>query len=148
MAGAFAAAALALGVSVVAGSPASAAGSGDACPAGRVCLYFNSNGGGARADLARSDGALNNELFTDGPAGRNGWGVVVGNNAASVRNRTSDVIVVYAGQGCTGNWSRIPAGGQVYNLADGYWNMQNRVSSIWIYGTNNDSCVNIDQSWA
>ena len=74
---------------VLAGAPAAnASGTGTACPSARVCFYFNSDFQGARADYANSDATMGNELFTDGPAGRNGWGVQVNNNAASLINNT------------------------------------------------------------
>ena len=84
---------LAVAGSLFAGVPAaSAAGTGTACPTDRFCLYFNSDFGGARADYAQSDAGLGNELFTDGPQGRSGWGVQVNNNAASAINHTERML--------------------------------------------------------
>ncbi|WP_028278429.1 peptidase inhibitor family I36 protein [Arthrobacter sp. H5] len=127
---------------MLAGAPgANASGTGTACPINRVCLYFNSNFEGARADFAYSDAGLGNELFTDGPAGANGWGVQVNNNAASLINRTGSGANIYDGRDCTGEaWATY--GGERLNLAS--IGMKNRVSSIQIDG----DCINRDQSWA
>lgn len=128
--------------SLLAGAPAAnASGTGNACPANRVCLYFNSNFEGARADFAYSDASLSNELFTDGPAGANGWGVQVNNNAASLINNTPSGANIYDGPNCTGEaWATY--GGERVNLAS--MGMKNRVTSIHIEG----ACINRDQSWA
>lgn len=142
-------AALLLAGGVVASQSASASGTGSTCPSGRLCLYFNSDLGGARADLAKTDGALNNELFSDGPVGANGWNVVVGNNAASVWNRTGvNDVILFDQQNCTASSS---SGGLMY-LAAGESanleraNLKNKVSSLWIPGSGNSGCVNVDQS--
>jgi hypothetical protein len=134
---------LALAGSLLAGVPvANASGTGTACPTNRLCLYFNSNFEGARADFAYSDAGLGNELFTDGPAYANGWGVQVNNNAASLINNTGTGANIYDGPNCTGEgWAT--HGGQRLNLAE--YGMKNRVSSIYIAGT---GCINRDQSWA
>lgn len=65
-----------------------------------MCFYFNSDFQGARADYAYSDAGLGNELFTDGRAGRNRWGVQVSNNAASVINNTGKQLYWYKDANC------------------------------------------------
>lgn len=138
---------LALGAGAfLTGAPAaSASGSGTACPSGRVCFYFNSDFQGARADYAYSDAGMGNELFTDGPAGRNGWGVQVNNNAASVINNTGHPVVLHRDANCdyTSIVEAVPNGGRA-NLS--VWNAQNDVSSILI--GNGSDCISRDQSWA
>jgi len=121
---------------------ASASGSATACPTNRLCFYFNSSFGGARADFTYSDSGLGNELFTDGPSGRSGWGVVVNNNAASVKNRTGEWVTMYDNSGCTtgGGWAAI-APGTNFNLVD--LGLKNQVSSIYVPGS---GCVSRDQS--
>ncbi|MFJ6376313.1 peptidase inhibitor family I36 protein [Pseudarthrobacter oxydans] len=141
---------LALGASAfLAGAPAAnASGSGTACPSGRVCFYFNSDFQGARADYAYSDAGMGNELFTDGPAGRNGWGVQVNNNAASVINNSGHTLYLYTEPNCdvrsmVGGGGLFP--GTRYNLAA--FNAKNDISSIQIAGVGSD-CISRDQSWA
>lgn len=129
--------------SLLAGAPANAAGTGTTCPVNRLCLYFNSDYQGARADFAYSDAGLNNEFFTDGPAYRNGWGVPVNNNAASVKNRTGSMVYLFDGAGCEGTaWTVYP--GEDYNLSSR--GLQNTVSSLLIEGMG--ACVYRDQGWA
>lgn len=143
MAGAGAALLLTAAGLVAAAPTSQAAGSGTTCPSSRLCFYFNSNLGGARADFAYSDAGLDNELFTDGPYGRNGWGVVVGNNAASVRNNSGRWVTLFEGRNCDWNtkWAGINGGGYSFNLAE--FDLQNRVSSFLMDGS---ACVNRDQS--
>lgn len=130
--------------SLLASAPAaSASGSGTACPTNRLCFYFNSDFGGARADFANSDAGLGNELFTDGPTGRNGWGVQVNNNAASVINHTGEYVVVYDAAGCQG-WGSYVYPGERLNLS--VLGLKNQVSSIQIAGTGD--CISRDQTWA
>lgn len=135
---------LALGAGAfLTGAPAAnASGSGTACPSGRVCFYFNSDFQGARADYANSDAGMGNELFTDGPAGRNGWGVQVNNNAASLINNTYGYITIYDSPGCVGYAWNI-------NMLEGLslGEMKNRVSSIYI-SDGGGACISRDQSWA
>ena len=128
---------------ILAGAPAAgASGTGTACPSGRVCFYFNSDFQGARADYANSDATMGNELFTDGPVGRNGWGVQVNNNAASLVNNTYAYITIYDNPGCEGYaWYIQP--GERLNLGA----MKNRVSSIHV-AYNGGACLDRDQSWA
>ncbi|GGI83816.1 peptidase inhibitor family I36 protein [Pseudarthrobacter scleromae] len=139
-----AAAVLALGASTfLAGAPAAnASGTGTACPSARVCFYFNSDFQGARADYANSDATMGNELFTDGPVGRNGWGVQVNNNAASLINNTYAYITIYDSPGCEGYAWYIQPGDRL-NLGT----MKNRVSSIYV-AYNGGACLDRDQSWA
>ena len=120
---------------------ASAAGSGTECPTNRLCLYFNSNWQGARADFQYGDAGLENELFTDGPYGRNGWAVVVGNNAASVWNRTGKGVTLYDGRDCNWDTKWVSLGPAKVNLSE--FSLQNRVSSIRVDGSR---CINRDQS--
>jgi hypothetical protein len=144
--------ALVASVGIGAAQGAGASGSGSTCPSDRLCLYFNSGLGGARADLSRTDGALNNELFSDGPAGANGWNVVVGNNAASVWNRTGrDDVILFDRTGCQFGdpGQQVWLGrGESTNLDRTGLNLKNRVSSVLIPGSGNSGCVNIDQSAA
>lgn len=141
---------LALGaVAFLAGAPAaSASGSGTECPSGRVCFYFNSDFQGARADYVYSDAGMGNELFTDGPAGRSGWGVQVNNNAASVINNSGHTLYLYRDANCA-YYSGVGGGGLFpgtrYNLS--IWNAKNDISSIQIAGVGSD-CISRDQSWA
>ncbi|WP_035753764.1 peptidase inhibitor family I36 protein [Arthrobacter nitrophenolicus] len=141
---------LALGAGAfLAGAPAAnASGSGTACPSGRVCFHFNSDFQGARADYAYSDAGMSNELFTDGPAGRNGWGVQVNNNAASVINNSGHTLYLYTEANCNA-WSMVGGGGLFpgtrYNLSA--FNAKNDISSIQIAGVGSD-CISRDQSWA
>ena len=142
-----AAAVLALGASaLLAGAPAAnASGAGTACPSGRVCFYFNSDYQGARADYAYSDAGLGNELFTDGPSGRNGWGVQVNNNAASMINNSGHTVYLYTEAGCA-YWSGVGGGlvpGTRLNLSD--IGAKNNISSIIVAGS---ECISRDQSWA
>ena len=139
--GALAALSLAGGLAVAAPAAPAEASTASTCPAGRLCLYFNSNHQGARADLELTDYALNNELFSDGPAYRNGWNVLVGNNAASVWNRTGAVAYLYDGRGCTGAYVRLLPGAKV-NLGT----LKNRVSSINLFSDSLLCNVNRDQS--
>lgn len=128
---------------ILAGAPAAgASGTGTACPSGRVCFYFNSNFQGARADYANSDAGMGNELFTDGPAGRNGWGVQVNNNAASLINNTWAYITIYDSPDCVGYAWNINSQERL-NLGE----MKNRVSSIYVH-YNGGACISRDQSWA
>ena len=119
---------------------ARASGSGTACPTNRLCFYFNSSSVGL-ADFTYSDSGLGNEPFTDGPSGRSGWGVVVNNNAASVKNRTGEWVTMYDNSGCTtgGGWAAI-APGTNFNLVD--LGLKNQVSSIYVPGS---GCVSRDQ---
>lgn len=135
---------LALGAGAfLAGAPAAnASGSGTACPSGRACFYFNSDFQGARADYANSDAGMGNELFTDGPAGRNGWGVQVNNNSASLINNTHAYITIYDSPDCVGYAWYIQPGDRL-NLGE----MKNRVSSIYV-AYNGGACISRDQSWA
>lgn len=133
----------ALGVSLVATAPvANAAGTQDYCPADRVCLWFNSNYGGARADFQVSDANLSNELFNDGPAGASGWLVQVEDNAASFHNRSGNTVVFFNFRNCDvdGAYRVVQAGGKD-NFGDP---LKNRVSSFII--SNEGLCVNVDQS--
>ena len=104
--------------------------------------YFNSDFGGARADYANSDAGLGNELFTDGPQGRSGWGVQVNNNAASAINHTGKLVAVYYNSECSGTGFIIYPG-ERWNLAD--FGMKNQVSSLQVAGSD---CIYRDQSWA
>lgn len=129
------------GLAVAAGLAASAAPASAAyaeCPANRFCLWFNSDFQGARADLADSDGNLADELFNDGPSGRNGWNVQVENNAASVANRTGQGAYVYDGRNCTGAEAFV-AGNSGRTLGA----LKNRVSSVWVVAGPNVACNNI-----
>jgi hypothetical protein len=141
---------LALGArAFLAGAPAAnASGTGTACPSERVCFYFNSDFQGARADYAYSDAGLGNELFTDGPAGRNGWGVQVNNNAASVINNTGKHLYWYKDANCDyrGGSGVLPPGSRV-NLST--INAKNDISSIFLWGSDGGAeCIHRDQSWA
>jgi hypothetical protein len=134
---------LGLGLSLAGAVPtATASGTQDYCPADRVCLWFNSDYAGARADLRVSDANLSNELFNDGPVGANGWLVQVENNSASIRNRSGNGIYIYDLRNCDGN-----NGAYGYLAAGGAGNfttaLKNRVSSIVIDG---GACFNVDQS--
>jgi hypothetical protein len=139
------AAALAFGLGLgVAGAAttAGAAGSQDYCPADRLCLWFNSNYAGARADFRQSDNNLSNELFNDGPAYANGWLVQVENNAASFHNRSGNKVTFYDARNCNIDYSyREVAPGAQGNFGDA---LKNRVSSIFI--NMEGGCVNVDQS--
>lgn len=121
-------------------APASAA-AGD-CPANRFCLWFNSDFAGARSDLAIPDGSLANELFNDGPSGRNGWMVQVENNAASVYNNTSQGAYIYDGRHCSGEEAFV-AGHSGRTLGG----LKNRVSSVMIFAANtNLVCANVNSN--
>jgi hypothetical protein len=140
--------ALASSVTLAAGvSPAAA---GSPCPAGRACLYFNSSLEGARFDLDRADGRLNDELFNDGPAGANGWQVQVEDNAASFTNRSGRWAFLYRDRNCqlAGDVAAVQPGASV-NLGAGDINLKNKVSSFAL-GDNPfappSSCANVDSS--
>lgn len=121
-------------------APASAA-AGD-CPVNRLCLWFNSDFAGARSDLGITDGSLANELFNDGPSGRNGWGVQVENNAASVYNNTTQGAYIYDGRNCSGTEAFV-AGHSGRTLGA----LKNRVSSVWINAANtNFTCANVNSN--
>lgn len=135
--------AFAVGLMMAAAPSANASGTQDYCPVDRVCLWFNSNYGGARADFRVSDANLSNELFTDGPHGANGWGVQVEDNAASYHNRSGFKIRFYNFRNCdTGGGSREVGPGGKDNYGD---LLKNKVSSIYIYAVG-AACVNVDQS--
>lgn len=133
--------AFALGLAAAAPT-AQAAGTQDYCPADRVCLWFNSNSGGARADFRVSDANLSNELFNDGPVGANGWLVQVEDNAASFHNRSGNTVVFFNFRSCDIDGAyRVVAAGDRGNFGDA---LQNKVSSILI--SNEGTCINVDQS--
>jgi hypothetical protein len=138
-----AAAGLALS-SVASASPAGASGTQDYCPVDRVCLWFNSNSAGARADFRLSDASLSDELFNDGPVGANGWLVQVEDNSASFHNRSGNVMWFYERRNCNtdGTVRRVVAGGRD-NFGDP---LKNKVSSMFIVALG--GCVDIDQSGA
>jgi Peptidase inhibitor family I36 len=133
----------AVSLMMAAAPSANASGTQDYCPAGRVCLWFNSNYGGARADFRVSDANLSNELFNDGPAGANGWRVQVEDNAASYHNRSGIGMIFYNLRNCNadGAYRTVGPGGKD-NFGD---LLKNRVSSIFIYG-GDGGCANVDQS--
>ncbi|WP_320668690.1 peptidase inhibitor family I36 protein [Patulibacter defluvii] len=115
------------------------------CPSGKLCLWFNSNYAGARSDLQITDGSLANELFNDGPAGRNGWLVQVEDNAASVANRTGGYVELYGRRNCQlGDGFGDLQAGEEDNLAD--LGLKNKVSSvrIWVRSQNRDACANVN----
>lgn len=129
-------------------SAADAAGAASACPSGRVCFYFNSDLAGARADYVYSDRSLDDELFTDGPSGANGWGIVVNNNAASVRNNLAHTVYLYDLPGC----QRVDPSLPQKAVAPGGWGnlallgLKNKVSSIRVL--DGSACIERDQTWA
>lgn len=129
---------------------ASPAAAGSACPAGRACLYFNSNLEGARFDLDRADGRLDDELFNDGPSGASGWQVQVEDNAASFTNRSGRWAFLYRDRNCrlAGDVAAVQPGASV-NLGAGDINLKNQVSSFAL-GDNPyappSSCANINSS--
>jgi len=138
------AAAVAAGLAAAAAPAQAALGE---CPGNRMCLWFNSGYDGARADFAIADGSMANELFNDGPAGRNGWKVQVEDNAASAANRTGEIVVLYARRNCD------PAGktatffpGEEFNLANPMFEIKNQVSSLYVYNGPNFNCVNVDSN--
>lgn len=141
------------------------------CPSGSLCLYFNSNFAGARADLRKTDAALNNELFNDGRSGANGWNVQVGNNSASVWNRTGRDVWLFNGGSCFGDrYLRLAPGAKLnldasgvrtiknatsgplsdsgYSSAALQYGVKNAISSMWVDdGTTTISCkTNVNQS--
>lgn len=134
-----------LGGSAVAAAPAEAS-TRATCPAGYLCLYYNSGWSGARADLIFSDAKLDNERFNDGRSGAAGWNKRVGNNSASVWNRTGRTVRLYDRQWCTGTprnpvLSLVP--GAKINLAGIGW--RNRISSVFI-DDGRGRCVPYSQS--
>ncbi|MFE2772865.1 peptidase inhibitor family I36 protein [Microbacterium resistens] len=142
---ALAALALICGGAVATTSPADAT-TRAKCPDKYLCLYYNTGWSGARADLFFSDAKLSNERFNDGPAGVRGWKQKVGNNSASVWNRTGATVRLYDFQGCTSTprnpvLSMVP--GAKVNLGEIGW--RNRVSSVFI-DDGRGRCVPYDQS--
>lgn len=135
--------ALGLGLSLTGTAPtAIASGTQDYCPADRLCLWFNSGYGGARADFRVSDANLSNELFNDGPVGANGWLVQVEDNSASFHNRSGNTVWFFAYRNCDiDGANRIVGAGEQGNFGTA---LQNRVSSFLI--SNEGTCVNVDQS--
>ena len=134
--------AFAVSLMMVAAPSANASGTQDYCPADRVCLWFNSNYGGARADFRVSDANLSNELFNDGPEGANGWRVQVEDNAASFHNRSGNTMIFFNFRNCDidGAYRVVgPGGKDNFGTA-----LKNKVSSIII--SNEGLCVNVDQS--
>lgn len=132
--GALAALAL-LGGSAVAAAPAEAS-------TRATCSGWS----GARADLIFSDAKLDNERFNDGRSGAAGWNKRVGNNSASVWNRTGRTVRLYDHQWCTGTprnpvLSLVP--GAKINLAGIGW--RNRISSVFI-DDGRGRCVPYSQS--
>lgn len=122
--------------------PANASGTQNYCPTDRVCLWFNSNYGGARADFRVSDANLSNELFNDGPVGANGWLVQVEDNAASFHNRSGNTVVFFNFRNCDIDGAyRVVSAGESGNFGTA---LQNKVSSFII--SNEGACVNVDQS--
>lgn len=113
------------------------------CSTGNFCLWFNSDYQGARFDMRKTDGSLADELFNDGPAGRNGWKVQVEDNSASAANRTGQNVALYDMRGCQGG-ARILFDREEVNLAK--FLLKNKVSSVYINGGTNRDCVNIDSS--
>ncbi|WP_320671643.1 peptidase inhibitor family I36 protein [Patulibacter defluvii] len=134
------------GASIVSGPGERPAAAGE-CPSGRFCLWFNSGYAGARADFEITDGNLANELFNDGPAGRNGWLVQVEDNAASAYNRTSGAVFVYARRNCdeAGDYDWLSPN-QKLNLDQLRFNLKNRVSSVLVFDrlVNRSECSNVD----
>lgn len=135
--------AVAFAVSLMAAAPSAyASGTQDYCPADRVCLWFNSNYGGARADFRVSDANLSNELFNDGPVGAGGWLVQVEDNAASFHNRSRNTVVFFNLRNCDIDGAyRVVGNGSKDNFGDA---LKNKVSSFII--SNEGLCVNVDQS--
>jgi hypothetical protein len=135
--------ALAFGLSLIGAVPAaSASGTQDYCPTDRLCLWFNSGYGGARADFRVSDANLSNELFNDGPVNANGWLVQVENNSASFHNRSGNTVVFFDFRNCDidGAYRVVGAGAK-----DDFGSaLKNRVSSFLI--SNEGTCINVDQS--
>ena len=119
---------------LLAGAPAANAGS--TCPYGRVCLYFNSNFEGARADFQYSDARLGDELFNNGPSGANGWNVQVNNNAASLINNSTRTVWMHDLPDCGGNPWSMGHGGKL-NLEN--LGLKNKISSLYIDGS---GCIN------
>lgn len=141
---ALAAVALAAGSAVAAPAPAEATTS-PTCPSGYLCMWYNSGFTGARADLYFSDAALSNEVFNDGPRGARGWGETVGNDAASLWNRTGERIRVYDRQYCSASSSLMVmsiAPGSKVDLGPINW--KNRISSIYLEGRG--QCVPYSQA--
>jgi hypothetical protein len=137
------AAAAAFGANILMGAPAAnASGTQAACPADRVCLWFNSNFAGARGDFRVSDANLSNELFNDGPVNANGWLVQVENNSASFQNRSGHTVIFFDLRNCDiDGATRVVAAGEKDNFGAA---LKNKVSSI-IVG-DGSPCVNVDQS--
>ncbi len=134
--------ALSLSLSLGAMPVANASGSQVACPSDRLCLWFNSGYGGARADFRVSDANLSNELFNDGPANANGWLVQVENNAASFQNRSGNTVVFFDFRNCDIDGAyRVVAAGAKDDFGSA---LKNRVSSFLI--SNEGACINVDQS--
>ncbi|GGL22922.1 peptidase inhibitor family I36 protein [Phycicoccus endophyticus] len=132
-----------LAAGALAGAPTASAGT--PCPSNRLCFYFNSDFAGARADYRRSDATMTNELFSDG--GGSGYNVVVNNNAASVRNRTGEVVYLFNRAHCTlaaGESAPGLAPGANVNLAS--VGLKNKVSSFLI--VNKGRCIDRDQTGA
>lgn len=90
---------------VVAAGPASAA---ESCPAGQVCLYYNSNELGSYEHWS-TPGEYDLEYYTFSNWGNgSGYGQTVYNNAASVTNNTGHTI--YIASSVNGQWYGIGAG--------------------------------------
>ncbi|MFC7404759.1 peptidase inhibitor family I36 protein [Georgenia alba] len=120
---------LTLGIVTVA-PEAQAASPADRCPRGALCFYFNSDWNGAQANFYRPvDGFLGNDRFRRGSGYRpgNGVGVPVGNNAASVINRTGHAVFLSDGTQCTGRSRQINPGATRNLAAIG---LKNQVSSF------------------
>lgn len=113
LAAVFTALALALGISLVAASPASA--SYATCPAGQTCVYTGFNGGGSQLALPFST--------FDPPYTCWDFGGSWNNNIESAKTDYGNLygIDVWTGQGCTGSRYRVPPKSQG-NFTGGFVN--------------------------
>lgn len=109
------AAVTAVPVIVTAAPQAHAAGRNGVCDPGEFCYYFNSNQGGSISDFTTSVadyGATQPTCYDFKSAGA-GKGVCVKNNAASVWNRTTQVVHVYSNSNYGGYRQDVAPGAKV-----------------------------------
>ncbi len=101
------------GLVVGAAAPSQAASRDGICDAGEFCYSYNSGFAGSVSDHGASlgdYGTTTPDCYTFKTAGKAGYGQCIKNNAASVRNRTSQTIRVYYNSDYSGAYVDVAAG--------------------------------------
>ena len=111
-------AALAIGAGAIAAPPAQAAARDGVCNAGEFCYYYNTGPAGSLSDFTTSVsdyGTNPATCYVFKTAGLAGYNQCIKNNAAAVRNLTSQTVRIYYNSGNSGPYLDI-APGAVINL--------------------------------